>query len=154
MLERRKRHLECQNNSAKKLFKKYYRAVTEGVPEKKENRLTFWLRKNPKTLKTTVFPRETDGAKRSELSYQVIEIFNNQAILEIVLHTGRFHQIRAQLAFIKHPILGDIKYGAAKDLPERHIALYAHKLILKHPITEEMISIQSSPPKNWPFTSC
>ena len=136
-----------------KTVQKIYRAVTVGVPENKENRLTAWLKKNSKTLKTTIFPRETDGAQRADLSYRVIETSEDHAILEILLHTGRFHQIRAQLAFMKHPVLGDVKYGAPGDLPGRHIALYAHKLVVKHPVTQETVSIQSHLPKDWPFTA-
>ena len=73
-----------------KTVQKIYRAVTVGVPENKENRLTAWLKKNSKTLKTTIFPRETDGAQRADLSYRVTETRENHAILEIVLNNKKF----------------------------------------------------------------
>tara|TARA_B100000686_G_C16800666_1_gene985762 strand:+ start:5440 stop:6102 length:663 start_codon:yes stop_codon:yes gene_type:complete len=132
---------------------KIYRGAVLGIPKKNEDRLTGWLRKNPKSGKTTVFSRKTEGAQKAELNYRVIETFREQAILEIVLHTGRFHQIRAQLAFMKHPMVGDVKYGAPRVLPNRHIALYAKRLEVEHPISGDLIALESPQPKGWPFTN-
>lgn len=131
---------------------KIYRAVVMGTPEQANGELIHFLRKE-KSLKATVFPRSTPDAKRAELSYTVIETLPQTSILEMTLKTGRFHQIRAQLAFIGHPILGDVKYGAPTPLPDQQIALYAHKLIFKHPISKEEIAIESPPPIEWPFTN-
>jgi len=130
--------------------RKIYRAATRGTPNQADGDLVHYLRKE-NTLKATVFPRPTAGAKKAVLSYALIEKLSNASILEVTLETGRFHQIRAQLAFMGNPILGDIKYGAPFPLPDRQIALYARKLIVQHPISGEEITIESPPPPGWPF---
>ena len=132
-----------------KTTKKIYRALVEGTPQPQKASLTHYLRKE-KSLKATVFPRATPNAKEAVLDYEVIETLESTSLLDIHLHTGRFHQIRAQLAFIGHPIVGDKKYGAHSTLPEGQIALCAHRLIFKHPTSKEEISIESSPPSCWP----
>ncbi len=129
---------------------KIYRAVICGTPLEAEGCLVHYLRKE-NSLKATIFPRPTPGAKKSVLSYALIENLSNACILEVTLETGRFHQIRAQLAFMGNPILGDIKYGAPYPLPDRQIALYAQKLVVKHPVSQDEITLESPPPPGWPF---
>ncbi len=131
-------------------IKKYYQASVLSQPDKPEGVLIHYLRKE-KSLKATVFPRETEGAKRAELSYRTLKSTSSGNVLEIQLKTGRFHQIRSQLAFIGNPIIGDVKYGAPFPLPEKKIGLIAHKMIFKHPITKESIEVQSPIPHDWPF---
>jgi len=128
--------------------KKYYRAIVLGKLKEEHATLVHYLRKE-KSLRATVFPRETPTAKRSELSYEVINYLENKSLLEVSLSTGRFHQIRAQMAFIGHPIIGDVKYGAPEPLPNQEIALYAHKLIFSHPISNEEIILTAPEPKTW-----
>ena len=128
--------------------KKYYKAIVLGKLEKEHDTLVHYLRKE-KTLKTTIFPREAPTAKRSELSYEVIYSLEKKSLIEVSLSTGRFHQIRAQMAFIGHPIIGDVKYGAPESLPNQEIALHAHKLVFKHPISNEEITLTSPQPKTW-----
>jgi len=131
-------------------IKKYYQVSVLCPPKQPEGTLVHYLRKE-KTLKATVFPRETKGTKRAELSYRTLESTPNGNVLEVQLKTGRFHQIRSQLAFIGCPIIGDVKYGAPFPLTEKKIGLFAYKLIFKHPITKETIEIQSPIPQDWPF---
>ncbi|MBI4382741.1 MAG: RluA family pseudouridine synthase [Nitrospinae bacterium] len=73
------------------------------------------------------------------------------SVVEVEPLTGRFHQIRAQLAFAGHPIVGDVKYGAARPLPERHIALYSFRLVFRHPVTGEETAVEAPEPPGWPF---
>jgi 23S rRNA pseudouridine1911/1915/1917 synthase len=129
-------------------IKKTYSAIVEGIPKEHNTSLTHYLRKE-KTLKATVFPRPTNDAKMAELSYSVRESLTKKSILDIELITGRYHQIRAQLAFIGHPIIGDKKYGAHTELPENQIALYSEKLVFSHPITDKEIIIECPPPEHW-----
>ena len=128
--------------------KKHYRAIVLGKLKEEHTTLVHYLRKE-KSLRATVFPRETSTAKRSELSYEVINSLENKSLLEVSLSTGRFHQIRAQMAFIGHPIIGDVKYGAPEPLPNQEIALYAHKLGFSHPISNEEITLTAPEPKTW-----
>ena len=131
-----------------KTIEKIYRAIVEGKPQSEQASLSHHLRKE-KTLKSTVFQRPGKDTKHAELEYKMLKNYEGTSLLEIKLHTGRFHQIRAQLAFIGHPVLGDNKYGAVTPLPERQIALYAHRLIFKHPISKEKICVESPPPPFW-----
>ena len=128
--------------------KKHYRAIVLGKLKEEHTTLVHYLRKE-KSLRATVFPRETPTAKRSELSYEVINALENKSLLEVSLSTGRFHQIRAQMAFIGHPIIGDVKYGAPEPLPNQEIALYAHKLVFSHPVSNEEITLTAPEPKTW-----
>lgn len=127
---------------------KTYRALVEGTPQPERASLTHYLRKG-KSLKATVFPRPTPDAKEAVLDYEVIEIFASTSLLDIHLHTGRFHQIRAQLAFIGHPIVGDKKYGANSTLPEGGIALHARRIVFNHPTSKEEIVIDAPVPDDW-----
>lgn len=128
--------------------KKFYRAIVEGKPQPERGDLTHYLRKE-KSLKATVFPRPAPDAKKAELTYAVTESLATKSVLEIELKTGRFHQIRAQLSFMGHPIVGDLKYGASTTLLEKHIALYAEKLIFHHPVSGKEIVIECPPPTHW-----
>ena len=132
-----------------KTTKKIYRALVEGTLEHQQASLRHYLRKE-KSLKATVFPRATINAKEALLDYEVIEIFADTSLIEIRLHTGRFHQIRAQLSVIGHPIVGDKKYGASSALPVERIALHAQSMTLKHPTSKEEIVIDCPLPEDWP----
>jgi 23S rRNA pseudouridine1911/1915/1917 synthase len=132
-----------------KTTKKIYRALVEGTPEPQQASLRHYLRKE-KSLKATVFPRLTINAKEALLDYEVIETFADTSLIEIRLHTGRFHQIRAQLSVIGHPIVGDKKYGASSALPVERIALHAQSMTLKHPTSKEEIVIDCPLPEDWP----
>jgi len=133
---------------------KFYRARVEGVPENKKDTLIHYLRKE-KSKKTTVFPRPTPDAKQAELDYRVVESSAGTSELEVLLKTGRFHQIRAQLSFIGHPVLGDTQYRSRHPRPPGQIALYASKLIFAHPVTHEQTTIEAPAPDGWaePLTS-
>jgi 23S rRNA pseudouridine1911/1915/1917 synthase len=132
-----------------KTTKKIYCALVEGTPEPQKASLTHYLRKE-RSLKATVFPRATINAKEALLDYEVIESFADTSLVEIRLHTGRFHQIRAQLSVIGHPIVGDKKYGASCTLPVERIALHSQSMTFKHPTGKEEIVIDCPLPEDWP----
>jgi len=80
----------------------------------------------------------------ASLSYESLCSFNNNGkmytLIKINLLTGRKHQIRAQMAFIGHPIVGDYKYGASSlYIGFEHIALHAYALSFPHPISNQMV---------------
>ena len=80
------------------------------------------------------------------LDYETIESVGNHSVLKINLITGRFHQIRAQLSAVGHPILGDVKYGASEVLPDRSIALCATEMEFISATGSKLVSIKIDPP--------
>ena len=131
-----------------KIFKdgkaqKYYWAVTKNKPEKQEDTLIHWLRKNERTNKSTYFKKETVKAKKAVLHYRVLKKLERYFIIEIELVTGRHHQIRCQLSAIGCPVRGDLKYGYDRSNNDRGIDLHAKKIIFEHPVNGKKIIIDA-----------
>ena len=131
-----------------KIFKdgkvqKYYWAVTKNKPEKQEDTLIHWLRKNERTNKSTYFKKETVKAKKAVLHYRVLKKLERYFIIEIELVTGRHHQIRCQLSAIGCPVRGDLKYGYDRSNNDGGIDLHAKKIIFEHPINGKKIIIDA-----------
>lgn len=152
LFARTSKGLERMNKAFKeRKTSKVYWAIVEGKVAKPGS-LVHYLKKNPKNNKATVFQRETEGAKRAELSYSVLNVGDRYTLLEVELGTGRHHQIRAQLATIGHPIKGDVKYGARRAERDRSICLHARTLAFDHPTTKEPVLIKADVPVSFrPF---
>ncbi len=98
---------------------KKYLAIVGGKPKKNEI-LDAFLIKNSKISQVKICSSEQSGSTKIKTEYNLVEKFNNDlSLLEVILHTGKTHQIRAHLAFNKMPVLGDKKYGN-KDLNEKY----------------------------------
>lgn len=134
------------------LMNKHYVAKVEGVFSEVNSEyilLDNYLRKDSRENKAIVvneeFAKSQSGnktdIKSSRLKYKVIELNKNEdnSLLEIILLTGRFHQIRAQLSAIGHPIENDIKYGGKKNhkYNRNEIGLVAYRLEFVHPVSNE-----------------
>lgn len=128
---------------------KVYHAVVVGSPQKNKDTLLHWLKKDENANRTTVYNQKTKDAQEAQLSYEVIKSNKNYSLLKIKLGTGRSHQIRAQLAFIGCPIVGDIKYGASETLPDHAIMLSATSLSFDLATGEERKNITVSMPGDW-----
>lgn len=124
---------------------KTYRAVAEQVPEPASGILRHWLKRSPDGRSALVFDQEVADAQLCTLHYRVLEKMALGAKLEIEPETGRFHQIRAQLAHSGWPIAGDVQYGAHAWLPHQ-LKLHACRLSLLHPKSGEAMVIAAPEP--------
>ena len=129
-------------------FQKTYLAVVEGTPDKPKATLTDYLIKNTKTNTVTV--TSPDKGKKAVLDYEIMETANNLTLLKILLHTGRSHQIRVQLAHNHTPIYGDQRYNP-KAKAHTQIALWAYRLSFEHPVTKEKLTFVSQPDNTDPW---
>lgn len=125
---------------------KTYWAVVKNKPAEKAATLTHYLKRNEKTNTSKAHVNEVPDSKLAKLDYKVIKELDSYSALEINLHTGRHHQIRAQLSAIGSPIKGDLKYGAQRSNPDGGIHLHARKLSFIHPVTKEAITITAPVP--------
>ncbi|WP_310379083.1 RluA family pseudouridine synthase [Flavobacterium sp.] len=126
--------------------KKTYWAIVKNKPSKPEDKLVHFLKRNEKNNTSKAHLKEVPDSKLASLDYKIIAELNNYFALEINLHTGRHHQIRAQLQAIGSPIKGDLKYGFDRSNPDGGIHLHARKLVFVHPVSQEnMILIAPVP---------
>jgi len=107
---------------------KTYLAIVKNKPAKNKGNLVNFLIKNNQEKKADIVQSKSKTALSCMLSYQVIGKNDFGYILEVKPKTGRFHQIRAQLAHIGLPIIGDEKYGSDQDYLPLSICLHAWKL--------------------------
>ncbi|MEL6253972.1 MAG: RluA family pseudouridine synthase [Bacteroidota bacterium] len=134
----------------KKPQKKYY-AITERIPDQKSGDLKHFLKQIKGKNIMRAFHKPVHAAKESDLSFKVLKEKEGRALIEVQLKTGRKHQIRVQLASIGAVIVGDVKYGKSKFLPDRSIALLAKELSFVHPTTKEEIKIEAPLPDTEPW---
>ena len=127
---------------------KTYWAIVKNKPEKDQDTLVHYLKRNEKNNTSKAHLKEVPESKKASLDYKIIKTLDNYFALEINLHTGRHHQIRAQLQAIGCPIKGDLKYGFDRSNPDGGIHLHARKLSFIHPVSKEVIEIIAPAPKD------
>ncbi len=127
---------------------KTYWAIVKNKPEKEKDTLVHFIKRNQQNNTSKAHIKEVPQSKKASLSYQLIATLNNYYALEIELHTGRHHQIRAQLQAIGCPIKGDLKYGFDRSNPDGGIHLHARKLAFIHPVSKEQIQIIAPVPED------
>jgi 23S rRNA pseudouridine1911/1915/1917 synthase len=124
-------------------FTKIYWAITEQMPPLQEDNCVDYMQKNESLNKSFVSRVEKAGWKRAELQYKVIGHSERYTKVEIILLTGRHHQIRAQMASRGAILKGDLKYGAKRANGDGSICLHAREVTFEHPVTREMITIEA-----------
>lgn len=125
---------------------KTYHALVEGVPENPTAELIHWL--THEHHRAEVCREGEKGAQRAVLRYRMLKQIGQLTLLEVDLETGRYHQIRAQLAAIGCPISGDEKYGATRLSKKKEIALHHAQLEVTHPTSREPINIKAPYPSD------
>ena len=134
-------------------IRKTYWAVIDRKPEPPAGNLEHWLVRDTRQNKSFAWPNERKEAKWASLTYRYLGSSDKYHLIEIELHTGRHHQIRAQLAAIGLHIKGDLKYGFARSNSDGGIHLHARKIEFTHPVTGEPVTITAPPPNDpvWNF---
>jgi 23S rRNA pseudouridine1911/1915/1917 synthase len=127
---------------------KTYWAVVKNKPEKEQDTLVHFLKRNEKNNTSKAHLKEVEASKKAILDYTLLKQLDNYSALEINLHTGRHHQIRAQLAAIGCPIKGDLKYGFERSNTDGGIHLHARKLNFIHPVTKVTIELIAPTPND------
>lgn len=123
---------------------KVYHAVIQGHPDPVEGTFDAPIGRHPKA--EFKFAVMNDG-KPSITHYKLLEAFASASLVEVVLETGRTHQIRVHFSAFRHPLLGDTMYGADPTLASRMQSerqwLHAMRLTFLHPTTGEQVSFES-----------
>ncbi len=129
---------------------KQYLTTVVGCPKERKGTLVNYLKKNALTNNVYVATMGDTGAKRAELSYELLERRDNLSLVRVQLGTGRSHQIRVQFSAIGCPVFGDMRYGG--DVVKGcNLALWAYRLELDHPITKEHMVFVAYPPQAEPW---
>ncbi len=126
----------------KETFKTYF-AVTENILEDNKGKLEDYLIKKNKKAYIT---KNTTIGKKAILDYEYFGKSINYHYYKITIKTGRFHQIRAQLANRTCCITGDVKYGAKRSNKDRSIYLHAFSILFYHPFKKKQIIIKADFP--------
>ena len=132
---------------------KKYLAITNNKNYLKKDKLENWIIKNTKQNKSYIHSSPIPGSKIAILRYSLVKELNNYSLLEVIIETGRHHQIRAQLSNIGLTIKGDLKYGSKRSNKDGSIDLHAYKLTFNHPVTKNKIEIKAPFPKRQPWSS-
>jgi len=132
------------NQFAERRVQKYYEALTTAAPAQREGTLAHWHRKEKK--KAVISEQELPYSEAVRLDYTTQPHGIDHFLWDITLHTGKYHQIRAQLAYAGCPILGDSLYGSLTPYKPEAIALHAMRLGFTHPVTGEAMMIEQESP--------
>jgi len=135
-------------------IEKRYMCIIHGRMHPAFGMLDNYISKSDSAKRVTVLDRAAPGAQRAQTRYQTLDTRNGLSLMECELLTGRTHQIRAQFAHAKHPLLGDNQYGKAQ-LNEKYSrtyqALYAYKLVFR--FTTEAGILSDLNGKSWQVKS-
>jgi RluA family pseudouridine synthase len=141
-------------------FTKQYAAVCHSRPPEFEGTVTFNMRRTDSSrsgMKMSIDVGDEGEGMPSSTTYRILSHQNNISRLELLLHTGKTHQIRVHLAHLKAPLIGDERYGDKrlderffrdKALPRR-LYLHAHKLSFPHPKTKKSMTVTAKIPKEF-----
>lgn len=132
----------------KEIRKIYHAIVTAELPAQ-EGTLRHLLRHS--RMRSLEAADHEEGARECILHYRVLERSSGMTLVEILLETGRYHQIRAQLAACGCPVLGDERYGGVSMKLLHGIALHHSRMDFIHPTLKTRITIEAPYPEAWPL---
>ncbi|MFA5780135.1 MAG: RluA family pseudouridine synthase [Elusimicrobiota bacterium] len=125
--------------------KKYF-AIVDGIIKEDDGIIETPLGRSREFRKKIVVG--SASKKMSKTFFKVVERFKNATYLEVKPYTGRTHQIRVHLAYIGHPVIGDVEYGKPSEIAKRQL-LHASNIKLTHPSTKKKIEFSAPLPKDF-----
>jgi 23S rRNA pseudouridine1911/1915/1917 synthase len=140
-------HAALQAMIRKREVRREYLTLVAGSPDTDSGTIDAPLGRDRR--RRTVMSSRTDRPRASVTHFRVLERLPRTALLEVRLETGRTHQIRAHLAAIGHPVVGDPQYGgrdSGRRLGLERQFLHSAKLMFTHPATGEDLACESKPP--------
>ena len=129
--------------------RKLYWALVEAPLDPDHGELCHWLRRHERHRKVLLGSQRDSDAQEARLRYETLTSKGTRSLLQVELITGRKHQIRAQLAAMERPIIGDRKYGSQLKFPHG-IALHSRSLTIQHPIKKDRLHLDAPIPDYWP----
>ena len=138
-----KTKIKLQDNWDKIVTDRKYVAVVSGEMEQDNGTVSSWLKDNK--MFVTYSCSSNNGGDKAVTHYKTIKRANGYSLLELDLETGRKNQIRVHMQDLRHPIIGDRKYGDGTD-PIKRLGLHAFKLCFYHPVTGELMKFETSYP--------
>lgn len=135
--------LQIQN----KTLKRKYHAIVHGVIKVNHGVIDTPILKDPNHSVKRVVDFNNNSAKQAITYFQVIQRYQEYTLLEILLGTGRTHQIRVHMSYLGHPLVGDDLYGGNNEPINRQV-LHAVQLDFVHPITNKEVSFTSPYPND------
>lgn len=143
---------EAQQSLVKQIesgdFKKTYLAIVPKSEIANEGSMEDHLVHDTRYHKSRIAEKDAIAGKKAVLDYKIIESLDRYQLMEIKTRSGRFHQIRSQLAARGIPIFGDVKYGARRGNPDRSIGLHAWKIEWLHHSQKTKMTFQANVPKD------
>lgn len=134
-------------------FQKEYLAVLRGAPDAPAGTLRDFLYHDRAKNKTFAVKTQRGGAREAKLTYRLCQCVPDGAstlsLVRVQLHTGRTHQIRAQFAARRLPLLGDGKYGGGDN--HCSCALWSYRLCFRHPASGAAMTFSKLPPDGFPW---
>lgn len=140
---------ELNKQLAEGILHKTYFAVVYQKEEMEDGSFADYMIKDGQLAK--IVPSHTEGAKEAKLRYTIIRKKDDLALVKVEIETGRFHQIRCQLAYHDMPLLGDTKYGTetslyiSRNCGVRNVALCANEIAFKHPTSQKEMHFAVQP---------
>jgi 23S rRNA pseudouridine1911/1915/1917 synthase len=134
--------LDLMAQFAARTIQKRYLALVEGVPATPAGQIEAPIGRDPDRRKQMAIMRSNRGGREAVSQYHVLHMYDGFALLEVFPKTGRTHQIRVHMAFIGHPIVGDMVYGPRKPRLKlgRHF-LHAESISLHTPLDDRPLTL-------------
>ena len=142
-----KTHDAHQNLSAQissRNVDKGYLALCKGLLASDDGTIDAPIGRDPYNRKRMAV---VEDGRYAKTMYSVVDRLESCTFLSVKLETGRTHQIRVHMSYLKHPLVGDTVYGRSSDVVSRHF-LHAHYLAFRHPVTGEPVEFQSNLPRD------